>query len=137
MNSELPGLWDHAPWRPLPGRWDGRPVEWGPFELHPKPLCHAERFRDVCPRCGCTAQQPACRGVVWRIPGDPTVREVRTRSGKRYLRDDTVRPGDRSVWGNLWATRCPQCGQDTVLDMHEDTEWLLDESDYWPEGSTP
>ena len=64
-------------------------------------------------------------------------RVKRTRSGREYVAGTVTvarraRPGVR-----MFASRCPDCGLDTVVDYTSEPEqvWTLDESDYGDAGS--
>jgi hypothetical protein len=46
-------------------------------------------------------------------------------------------PDGRVPAGTLFAFRCPDCRIDLVLDSHGRDGWVLDESDYGDEGSSP
>lgn len=99
----------------LPASWDGRDVEWRAWtstwttaELHVR--------RDPCERCGSLAVPLMNQGVV-HPPATP---------GAVNLRRSLLQ---------LTAFRCPDCHLDTVWDRDTDDWWVLDESDYGPQGS--
>lgn len=101
---------------PLPVAWDGREVKWSRWESTdgimlcppPKELCE----------CGSTRSPFRAVGL----------RAADTGPG-RFTRRHALR--------DLYASRCPDCGQVSVWDMESDEHWVLDESDYGPDGSTP
>lgn len=138
--AELPGLWDHAPWRPLPALWDGRPVEWTPVTVGHVFMCRATHHREDmehCERCGRASERRQWRGTVWAKPGDHVQADGEIRTGRHYWRDRVVQPGDKVTFEGLYAWRCTECGIDTVIELSSGALWLLDEDDYGPEGSTP
>lgn len=125
-----------APWRALPAKWDGRLVDWEemePAKVYICPPAPADTGR--CERCHSTAQRRTWRGVVWCKPGDFRTQQAQTRSRRTYWRDHEVVDGERLVFDNIHAFRCPDCGLDTVLELDSGAEWVLDEFDYGPEGS--
>lgn len=95
----------------LPPRWDGDPVEWA--EWAPAPhvfICDRSRRKPTFNQCAaCKSAQPRAMaiGVIPR------------------------------TLNRLTAFRCPDCGQDTIIDLDGDDAWVLDFTDYGPEGSTP
>ena len=128
----------------LPPRWDGRIVEWSEWDTSPTFVCgpRGSVRASRCEGCGSTASNATSRGTVYPLDGEmrethePRVK--RTRSGRGYVAGTVtvvrrVRPGVR-----LFASRCPDCGLDTVVDYTSEPEqvWTLDESDYGDEGST-
>ena len=125
-----------APWRPLPSKWDGRDVKWEELKpahalICPPAPAHTER----CERCHSTEPRRQWRGVVWCKPGDFITQQAETWSQRTYWRDHEIQRGEHTVFDNLHASRCAHCGLDTVLELTSGTEWVLDESDYGPEGS--
>ena len=110
----------------LPPKWDGRRVDWS--EWHTDPMF------------ACGRPAPSL-GTVYPLDGETfethEPRVKRTRSGREYEAGTTTvarraRPGVRLV-----ASRCPDCGLDTVVDRtsgHQQV-WTLDESDYGDAGS--
>lgn len=128
----------------LPPRWDGRAVEWSEWDTSPTFVCGTRGSvrASRCEGCGSTASNATSRGTVYPLDGEmfethePRVK--RTRSGREYVAGTVTvarraRPGVR-----LFASRCPDCGLDTVVDYTSEPEqvWTLDESDYGDEGST-
>ena len=128
----------------LPPRWDGRAVEWSEWDTSPTFVCGTRGSvrASRCEGCGSTASNATSRGTVYPLDGEmfethePRVK--RTRSGRGYVAGTVTvarraRPGVR-----LFASRCPDCGLDTVVDYTSEPEqvWTLDESDYGDEGST-
>ncbi len=93
----------------LPPAWDGVPVTWTDWELQPDTTM---RFHDVagdglCAKCGTLGRQLTCRGTTDVHPG--VIRFV--------------------------TNRCLHCGHDVVLDLHDDTFYDLEPTDYGPDGS--
>ena len=128
----------------LPPRWDGRIVKWSEWDTSPTFVCgpRGPVRASRCEGCGSTASRATSRGTVYPLAWDtyeserPVVK--RTRSGREYVAGTVTvarraRPGVR-----LFASRCPDCGLDTVVDYTSEPEqvWTLDESDYGDEGST-
>ena len=124
----------------LPPKWDGRRVDWSEWDTDPIFVCPPPTA-PRCEGCGSAARQVTSRGTVYPLDGEmfethePLVK--RTRSGREYEAGTTTvarraRPGVR-----LFASRCPDCGLDTVVDRtsgHQQV-WTLDESDYGDAGS--
>ena len=124
----------------LPPKWDGRRVDWSEWDTDPIFVCPPPTA-PRCEGCGSAARQVTSRGTVYPLDGEmfethePLVK--RTRSGREYEAGTTTvarraRPGVRLV-----ASRCPDCGLDTVVDRtsgHQQV-WTLDESDYGDAGS--
>ena len=124
----------------LPPKWDGRRVDWSEWDTDPIFVCPPPTA-PRCEGCGSAARQVTSRGTVYPLDGEmfethePLVK--RTRSGREYEAGTTTvarraRPGVR-----LFASRCPGCGLDTVVDRtsgHQQV-WTLDESDYGDAGS--
>ena len=128
----------------LPPRWDGRIVKWSEWHTSPTFVCgpRGPVRASRCEGCGSTTSRATSRGTVCPLAGEmfethePRVK--RTRSGREYVAGTVTvarraRPGVR-----LFASRCPDCGLDTVVDYTSEPEqvWTLDESDYGDEGST-
>ena len=127
----------------LPPKWDGRRVDWSEWNTDPMFVCgRPQPPAPRCEGCGSAATQAASRGTVYPLDGEifethePRVK--RTRSGREYVAGTVTvarraRPGVR-----LFASRCPDCGLDTVVGYTSEPEqvWTLDESDYGDEGST-
>ena len=126
----------------LPPKWDGRRVDWSEWDTAPIFVCPPPTA-PRCEGCGSAARQATSRGTVYPLDGDmfethePRVK--RTRSGREYVAGTVTvarraRPGVR-----LFASRCPDCGLDTVVDYTSEPEqvWTLDESDYGDAGSVP
>lgn len=125
-----------APWRALPSKWDGRDVVWEELEPAQVLICPpAPADGERCERCHSIAPRRQWRGVVWCKPGDFVTQRSETRSRRTYWRDHEIQHGERVVFDNLHAFRCQGCGLDTVLELISGAEWVLDESDYGPEGS--
>lgn len=101
---------------PLPVAWDGLAVKWSRWET--------SGHIQLCPppktRCECGSSEAPFTAVGLRSPAVGRERFAR----RHALRD-------------LYAFRCPDCGEVAVWDMTSDEWWTLDESDYGPEGSTP
>lgn len=101
---------------PLPTAWDGREVKWSRWDSTDRII--------ICPppaaRCDCGSKRSPFVAVGLRAADSGPGRFQR----RHALRD-------------LYACRCPECGQVDVWDMDSDEWWTLDESDYGPEGSTP
>ena len=128
----------------LPPKWDGRRVDWSEWNTDPMFVCgRPQPTAPRCEGCGSAARQAASRGTVYPLDGEmfethePRVK--RTRSGREYVAGTVTvarraRPGVR-----LFASRCPDCGLDTVVDYTSEPEqvWTLDESDYGDAGSVP
>ena len=105
----------------LPPRWDGHPVQWGPWEPagHRGTLFICPPMPPApCPRCGSTSANATARGHVTITLTDTT---------------NSVAPA-QGVGGVLIATRCPDCRFDTVTEIGGDV-WELDPNDYTEEGS--
>lgn len=118
---ELPAVWANrsataaATHRPLPVAWDGYAVEWGrwvPFA--PTFVCDRTRRTVPAPeRCaGC--------GALWQ---------------PAHAFGSFKRPQDPWPMKHLIASRCPECGHDTVWSWIDDAAWELDPGDYGPNGS--
>ena len=124
----------------LPPKWDGRRVDWSEWDTDPIFVCPPPTA-PRCEGCGSAARQVTSRGTVYPLDGEmfethkPRVKCIR--SGREYEAGTTTvarraRPGVR-----LFASRCPDCGLDTVVDRtsgHQQV-WTLDESDYGDAGS--
>lgn len=111
---------------PLPRAWDGRAVAWDRWEREiPSFICPPPK-PERC-TCGSLASPYTARGL--RDPDPEHVRRL-----KRLPRIGIRRP---LVWPvyDLFATRCPDCGEVSVWDAEADQHWTLDESDYGPTGS--
>ena len=126
----------------LPPKWDGRRVDWSDWDTSAVFICGPTRARQQrCEGCGSTASRATSLGTVYPLDGETfethEPRVKRTRSGREYEAGTTTvarraRPGVR-----LFASRCPDCGLDTVVDRtsgHQQV-WTLDESDYGDAGS--
>lgn len=127
----------------LPPRWDGRAVWWEGWRPEPAQffLCGrgAASLRvHVCEACGSQASPSMNRGHVARVPATTVERWTerceawaRLPVGSRHLL-----PKHPSGVIELHAFRCPDCRTDTVWDQPDDTWWVLDHTDYGPDGST-
>lgn len=121
----------------LPAKWDGRDVAWTKTE-RPEVIfiCPPPTKPDLCPSCGTEARTEIWHGVVTPLPGDTVEGEVirkTWRSGREYI----VRSQEpATAVMALIAFRCPACRHDEVWDLRTDEHWVLDESDYGPDGST-
>lgn len=109
---------------PLPVGWDGCKVEWGAWERRTVQLCPAPEARCT---CGSTASPFTARGLRHPAAEDLARAEAIPRVGRRT---PLIAPRY-----DLFATRCPNCGEVTVWDMVSDQHWVLDDSDYGPTGS--
>lgn len=111
---------------PLPVAWDGRAVIWDRWES-PLPvfICPTPK-RERC-SCGSTAAPFTSRGR-----RDPSPERVANAAALPRLGRRTA-----LVWSvyDLFAFRCPDCGEVSVWDMEADEHWTLDESDYGATGS--
>lgn len=101
--------------RPLPVRWDGVAVEWTEWGAEQVFLCPPEPPRP-CAGCGLIRPRSMCRGIRHRKGRDPHT------GRQRYLR-------------SLFAYRCSACGRDEVHESGSTDWWVLDETDYGPDGS--
>ena len=112
----------------LPPKWDGQPVEWeGWINLETSMAIHSPLDDLTCRACGSIGEPSINSGK--RLQTFRTWK--RTRSGHRYLSNETHQRPIR----DLWAFRCRHCGHDQVLDDRTDTIWDLDPSDYSDDGS--
>jgi len=99
----------------LPPRWDGGPVEWGPWEpVTPMFMCPPPSDMGACDQCGSLEPQITARGVVTPLPGVE-------RDGVHQLR----------------VTRCPDCKHDRVVDYDTFDVFDLGPEDYTENGSWP
>ncbi|VXA93191.1 hypothetical protein [Citricoccus sp. K5] len=98
--------------RPLPAKWDGKPVTWGEWSSDLTTFVHhAPPEEWACQKCGGLHGHDAARGVI---------------------------KGHSLTPRKLYAMRCRACGHDTVTEWDHSNEWRtwdLDESDYAPDGS--
>lgn len=130
-----------APRRALPSMWDGRDVEWASWtDAFPMFICPQPKEAPACERCGSTRPTMTCSGHVKSLPGDEGWLTHRSRSGRTWEEWGPMLVGSPCIW--LYASRCYGCGLDIVWERgrnrsHERFErtWVLDESDYGPEGS--
>jgi hypothetical protein len=99
----------------LPPRWDGGPVEWGPWEpeIHVF-ICPAPSDMGACDQCGSLEPRITARGIVTPLPGV-----------------------EREHPQQLRVTRCPDCKHDRVVDHDTFDVFDLDPSDYTESGSWP
>lgn len=116
-----------VPQAPLPAAWDGRGVVWDRWE-EPLPV-------QMCPppkpeRCACGSSRSPFTSRGRREPS-----QERTDAAEWMPRLHTR--GRRLVWSlyDLFAYRCPDCGEVSVWDMASDEHWVLDESDFGATGS--
>lgn len=103
--------------RALPDLWDWEPVKWSAWT---DDLLDVSSFRFHAPIEAWACNQCGSLGKLWVCTG---IRPARADLGEtRPLR-------------NLYATRCQDCGHDTVTDQRTRETWDLDETDYGPAGS--
>jgi len=101
----------------LPPRWDGERVVWGRWDdLGQVFICPPPRKPDRCQTCGSSRPRLLCVGRI----------QARTPAAADNGADHPA--------GLLSALRCPDCGQDCVVDG-AGQEWLLDDTDYGEDGS--
>lgn len=105
---------------PLPVAWDGRKVDWEPWERSTVQICPTPP-RARC-ACGANASPFTARGLRHPASEDLARAEAIPRIGRR-----TALVAPRY---DLFATRCPACGEVSVWDMVSDQHWVLDEADY-------
>lgn len=127
----------------LPPKWDGRVVEWSEWDSSPIFVCgpNGAVKRSPCEGCGSTRSQATSTGTVYPLASEtyeveqPRVKT--TRSGREYIAGTTVATMRARPTVQLHASRCPDCGLDTVVDSTSEPEqvWTLDESDYGDAGS--
>ena len=110
--------------QPLPVAWDGRKVDWEPWERSTVQICPAPASRCT---CGAVAPPFTARGLRHPDEGDLARAAAIPRIGRH-----TPLLAPRY---DLFATRCPGCGETDVWDMISDKHWTLDDSDYGPTGS--
>lgn len=121
----------------LPPFWNGRAVLWRGWE-DPEPgvtfICPPPKERHVCEGCGSTQEWVVNRGevAVWPSLTHDDLR--RENENRQRLGSLAHKRKPRSLW-RLRAYRCPDCHLDTVWDMDTDEWWVLDHTDYGPEGS--
>lgn len=105
--------------RALPDLWDWEPVEWLPWRddliTGSSFQFHAPLAALACDQCGVLGKRRMC-------------------FGKRPARHDQ---GETQPTRNMYASRCADCGHDTVTDKRTGETWDLDETDYGPAGSAP
>lgn len=119
----------------LPPKWDGRRVDWSEWDTDPIFVCQPPTA-PRCEGCGSAARQATSRGTVYPLDGEmfethePRVK--RTRSGREYVAGTVAVARRARPVVRLFASRCPDCGLDTVVDYTSEPEqvWTLDESDY-------
>ncbi len=99
---------------PLPTLWDGDPIQWEPWTKRIT-VTHIDRS---CDGCGLDSS-------LWQATGFYT----RSKLGGQW--SEWKRRGMR----NFHATRCGWCGYTDVYTMHDQQSWILDDSDYGPDGS--
>ena len=124
--------------RPLPVAWDGRPLEWLPWE--PAPLvfiCDRSKRKHglshpSCSACGSTRPGLTASALRHPIASDVEQGEYlrRHRNGMPVYAQEPM-----PAYRDLHASRCLDCGHDTVVDLRSGEVWDLDPSDYGPEGS--
>jgi hypothetical protein len=107
----------------LPARWDGHPVQWSQWSDTATVFACPPPKPQPCTRCGSVAASRVNIGRVWTDPSSapPAISRGRLRGGRHLV-------------GVITAFRCPDCGQDQVLDSCG-TTWDLDETDYCADGS--
>lgn len=124
--------------RPLPVAWDGRPLEWSPWAQSSLVfICDRSKRKNglthpTCSACG--SQRPALTSVALRspLPTDTIPGEVLRihRNGEPVHAQEPA-----PAYRDLHASRCLDCGHDSVVDIRTGEAWDLDPSDYGPEGS--
>lgn len=115
----------------LPASWDGLEVAWRGWSSYHVFVCPPPKPKDAaCQRCGSLAQPSHNSGVVHPPAADASFETLAALYQAGTLAD-TPTP---LVW--LHAFRCPDCQLDTVWDQRTDEWWVLDASDYGPQGST-
>ncbi len=128
----------------LPPKWDGRVVVWSGWEYVPPSsmtMWHS-RGRDVCQGCGrpdtergfpCWSTNQGLRASSQLL----TVDDFHAEEARRAALPEPLRGRvTRHFWRDLTAFRCHHCSLDTVWDTATDEMWVLDHTDYGPEGST-
>lgn len=124
--TDSPDLFAATREHDLPPKWDGCPVEWGPWrEAPPVLICPPPKGHGTCPECGSTATRMTATGLRHIAYGDNVVRV------------GTGRLQPREMTASLSAVRCPDCMHDIVVDLWTDSVWDLDPTDYEDEGSNP
>lgn len=125
--------------RALPALWDGRPVEWSPFQLEPPMfICDRSKRKNgllipTCNACGATGPKLRAIGLRQPAPGATTEGEyLRTHRNGQPVHAIDPAPAYR----DLHATRCTRCAHDQVYDTATTELWDLDDTDYGPEGSS-
>lgn len=130
----------------LPPKWDGRVVEWRGWEvLHTSADAGGRRHggpAEACEGCGSVGKHASNLGVLYPLAGETTTQPLYKRTkpkgngrpGTLYQAGEHEVPVKPTI--QLFAFRCPDCGLDSVWDMRTDEWWVLDESDYGPDGST-
>ncbi|UOQ58572.1 hypothetical protein MUN78_07040 [Leucobacter allii] len=123
----------------LPSRWDGDVVRWDDWQELPLSSVEFHGKSYQCAACGTAARPYTSLGR--RQPGTGEVFEVirrhktiRSRWGKSYR----IPVYDHATaWPVIqWiATRCGWCGLTEVVDLDSDETWILDDTDYGPDGS--
>lgn len=93
----------------LPAKWDGVKVEWAQWEPANNIIMCPPRPQEPCPTCGLIRPRAVARGI-----------RRKPRVG---------------FYSALYAYRCTNCGSDVVHEFGSRESWILDESDYGPEGS--
>ncbi len=124
---------------PLPQRWDGDHYLWDPWQQGvPSSLdihMAADNDPNRCDACGTEALPHWAFGT--RQPSAGEVVEVhRLRRTRRTRREYLITDYERArPTRTLYATRCAWCGHTEVYDLTSDEHWILDDTDYGPEGS--
>ena len=116
-----------VPQAPLPVAWDGRAVAWDPWEpALPINLCPPQKPE----RCACGSESEPFTSRGRRDPSPD-----RIAASEQMPRLHTR--GRPLVWSvyDLFACRCPDCGDVSVWDMESGQHWTLDDSDLGPTGS--
>lgn len=124
--------------RPLPVKWDGRPVTWGDWQENGRIfICDRTKRKNgllipACSACGSTRPSLHSTGLRHPLASDTEAGEfLRTHRNGRPVYAQEPMPAYR----DLHAERCQDCGHDTVYDARTDESWDLDDTDYGPEGS--
>lgn len=124
----------------LPPRWDGRVVEWSPWQRYRVFVCGRGVTDPRCSGCDSNAVRAASRGTVHPLAGETAEvkqpRVKRTRSGREYVSGTVALTMPVKPHVGLVVFRCSGCDTDEVVDARSGECWTLDGSDYGPDGST-
>lgn len=133
MTDLLTALREHD----LPPRWDGLAVVWDDWRPQtPVFLCPPPK-PTRCESCGSAAAALTSAGRVARVPAF-TVEMIRAGDQTRERLPASIRHRVQPrALHRLVAFRCPDCDLDTVVDSQTHEVWVLDHTDYGPEGSRP